>query len=190
MGTVLAFLFAALAALCLWGPASVCGSAWSWKTDASLDLLVESTSPSDAGVSSVPLLLELLGTALESGLTLQGALKVVANVADEGIRDSLLRVVAGLDIGASWLTSWEGNLVRDDVASIHEALNFAALTGASAAPLLYAEAQQRRTADGRTAEKRAAALGVKLVLPLGLCSLPAFIALGIVPVVIAMVPAL
>ncbi len=40
----------------------------------------------------------------------------------------------------------------------------------------------------RGAERRAAALGVRLVVPLGLCSLPAFVCLGIVPVLLAMLP--
>lgn len=142
----------------------------------------------DEGVSSVPLLLDLLGTSLDAGLTVQGALRVVAGVADKQVQGNLLRVVAGLEIGASWNNAWEGNLGNPDVVRIHEALTFAALTGASAAPLLYAEAQHSRIAAGRAAEKRAATLGVKLVLPLGLCSLPAFIALGIAPVVMAMVP--
>ena len=136
----------------------------------------------------MPLLLELLGTALDSGLTVQGALRAVANVAESDIQARLLRVVAGLEIGASWQNSWEGNATRGDVAQIHDALSFGALTGASSAPLLYAEAQRSRRFASRSAEKRAAALGVKLVLPLGLCSLPAFIALGIVPVVMAMIP--
>ena len=129
-----------------------------------------------------------MGTSLDAGLTVQGALRVVATVADEQIQGRLLRVAAGLEIGASWDNSWEGNVEHADVACIHEALSFGALTGASAAPLLYAQAGQNRSAAGRAAEKRAATLGVKLVLPLGLCSLPAFIALGIVPVVMAMVP--
>ncbi|MFC8303931.1 type II secretion system F family protein [Specibacter sp. NPDC057265] len=140
-------------------------------------------------VASVPLLLDLLGTSLDAGLTVQGALRVVAAVAEQQVQGCLLRVVAGLEIGASWNNAWEGNLAHPDVVGIHEALSFAALTGASAAPLLYAQARQGRTAAGRAAERRAATLGVKLVLPLGLCALPAFIALGIVPVVLAMVPA-
>ncbi|ALV46992.1 hypothetical protein MB46_17410 [Arthrobacter alpinus] len=139
-------------------------------------------------MASVPLLLELLGTALDSGMTVQGALRAVAYVAESDIQTRLLRVVAGLEIGASWQNSWEGNTSRRDVAQIHDALSFGALTGASSAPLLYAEALRSRRAASRSAEKRAAALGVKLVLPLGLCSLPAFIALGIVPVVMAMIP--
>ncbi|MHA7268532.1 type II secretion system F family protein [Arthrobacter sp. HLT1-20] len=138
----------------------------------------------------MPLLLELLGTALDAGLTVPGSLRLVAGVSAEHIRGSLLRVVAGLDIGASWHNAWEGNLGRPEVAQIHAALSFGALTGAAAAPLLSAQAQQYRRTASRQAEKRAAALGVKLVVPLGLCSLPAFIALGVVPVVMAMIPAL
>ena len=144
---------------------------------------------------SAPLLLELLGTALDSGLSITGALHVVAQVAGEEPRRSLLQVAAGLEIGASWEDSWAGVLSQNVPANealiqIYDALSFAALTGASAAPLLYAQAQQYRTAAVREAQKRAAALGVKLVLPLGLCSLPAFIAVGVVPVVMAMVPEL
>ncbi|MEV8145310.1 type II secretion system F family protein [Specibacter sp. NPDC078709] len=147
------------------------------------------TGNSNSGVGKVPLLLDLLGTALESGLTIQNGLQVVAEVSGSGIREALLRVAAGLEIGASWHDAWEGNTGSSELAQLHAALSFGALTGAGAAPLLYAEAAHLRKAGGRQAEKRAAALGVKLVLPLGLCSLPAFVALGIVPVVIAMVPA-
>lgn len=142
------------------------------------------------GVLKVPLLLDLLGTALESGLTISNALQVVAQVSGGGIRESLFRVSAALEIGASWQDAWQGNTGSSELAALHAALSFGALSGAGAAPLLYAEAAHIRKAGGRQAEKRAAALGVKLVLPLGLCSLPAFVALGIVPVVIAMVPAL
>lgn len=200
MGPTAFLVLTALACVLLWGPVpGSSGRPTAWPgggrgarpggMGGSRDAQRERQQIPVGGVSSVPLLLELLGAALDSGLTVQGALRVVANVADPGVRESLLRVVAGLEIGASWQSSWAGSLVRGDIVRIHEALSFGALTGAPAAPILYAEAQQHRTAAGRLAEKRAAALGVKLVLPLGLCSLPAFIALGIVPVVVAMVPA-
>lgn len=207
MGAVLIVVMAALAVLCLWGASP--GSPLGDRCFRAGNRYFRSTASEGAarahgiaggrgsaapvvsgGVASVPLLLELLGSALDSGLTVQNALRVVAEVSEPGLRESLLRVVAGFEIGASWHNSWEGNLARGDVARIHDALSFGALTGASAAPLLYAEAKQCRTAAARTAEKRAAALGVKLVLPLGLCSLPAFIALGVVPVVMAMIPVL
>lgn len=140
------------------------------------------------GIEKVPLMLDLLGTALESGLAIQNALHVVAGVSDHATCEALRRVAAALEMGVAWDEAWEGNTNRSGLAQLHAALSFGALTGASAASLLYAEAAQIRRAGARQAERRAAALGVKLVVPLGLCSLPAFIALGIVPVVLAMVP--
>ena len=137
----------------------------------------------------MPLLLELLGACLDAGLSIPWALRLVAGIAAPEIGNGLSRVVAGLQIGASWQHSWDGVRHIEPVAQLHAALSFAALTGAPAAPLLYAEADQRRRQFHRDAEKRAAALGVRLVVPLGLCSLPAFICLGIVPVVVAMIPA-
>lgn len=172
------------------GAGELSGSASSVSGSAPLPGLSLRQGGTATGVLKVPLLLDLLGTALESGLTISNALQVVAQVSGSGIRESLLRVSAALEIGASWQDAWQGNTGNSELAQLHAALSFGALSGAGAAPLLYAEAAHIRKAGGRQAEKRAAALGVKLVLPLGLCSLPAFVALGIVPVVIAMVPAL
>ncbi|WP_230085364.1 type II secretion system F family protein [Arthrobacter sp. AQ5-05] len=143
----------------------------------------------DLGVEDVPLLLELLGAVLDAGLSIPWALRIVSGVASAQIHTGLSQVVAGLEMGASWEHSWAGVGGVPQLAALHSALGFAALTGSPAAPLLYAEARQRRRQSNRDAEKRAAALGVKLVIPLGLCSLPAFICLGIVPVVVAMIPA-
>jgi pilus assembly protein TadC len=142
------------------------------------------------GLADVPLLLELLAAALDAGLPIPWALRLVAGVASAPIREALDKVVAGLQMGASWEHVWESARGVGPVEQIQGALSFAALTGAPAAPLLFAEARQRRRQQQREAEKRAAALGVKLVVPLGLCSLPAFVCLGIVPVVMAMVPSL
>jgi len=150
----------------------------------------KSGSAADAdGISDVPLLLELTGAALDAGMSLSSALRVVAGVAEPRIRDGLDVVVAGLQIGASWHHAWQRVRHRAPLDQLYSALSFAALTGAPSAALLYAEAEQRRRQTHRAAEKRAGALGVKLVVPLGLCSLPAFICLGVVPVVLAMIPA-
>ncbi|WP_104086290.1 type II secretion system F family protein [Arthrobacter sp. GMC3] len=143
----------------------------------------------DPGIADVPLLLELLGAALDAGLSIPWALRLVAGVATSPIRESLSHVVAGLEMGASWDHSWAGSRDTAELAALHSALGFAAMTGTPAAPLLYAEARQRRRQSHRDAEKRASALGVKLVIPLGLCSLPAFVCLGVIPVVVAMIPA-
>lgn len=141
-----------------------------------------------AGTDDAALLLELLGACLEAGQPISGALETVASVADPVKEAAMLQLVAGLRIGASWQHSWAAVTRREPLAPIYRALSFGVLTGAPSAPILYAEARQLRAQEQRNAEKRAAALGVRLVVPLGLCSLPAFICLGVVPVVLAMIP--
>lgn len=77
---------------------------------------------------------------------------------------------------------------RTELVGLRDALGFAVATGAPAAALLRAQAARARKHRHRAAEQRAASLGVRLMLPLGLCSLPAFVCLGIVPVLIGLLP--
>ena len=103
---------------------------------------------------------------------------------------SLRPVVSALAIGADWDTAWHSSGVQaPQLLALRDALVFAALTGAPSSALLYAHAARLRRERNRAAEQRAAALGVKLVVPLGLCSLPAFVCLGVVPVLLGLLPA-
>lgn len=70
---------------------------------------------------------------------------------------------------------------------VAELLEFAAAAGAPPAALLRAEADEARRSAAVAAERAAVVLGVRLMLPLGLCVLPAFVALGVAPIVIALV---
>jgi Flp pilus assembly protein TadB len=135
----------------------------------------------------VPLLLELLGAMLEAGLALPRALEVAAGVAD-GPGPALLRASAALRLGTEWDHAWPDAVPGSAIDELREALGFAASTGAPSAELLYSRARQLRRSRHRELEKRAAALGVRLVIPLGVCSLPAFLCLGVVPVLLAMLP--
>ncbi|MFC5503514.1 type II secretion system F family protein [Lysinimonas soli] len=66
-------------------------------------------------------------------------------------------------------------------------LAFARAAGVPAAAMLHAEAEELRRSARSTAQRRAAELGTRLLLPLGLCILPAFIMLGVAPVLLAIV---
>ncbi|MET4540367.1 hypothetical protein ABIE37_002154 [Arthrobacter bambusae] len=144
--------------------------------------------PSD-GLRDTAMMLELVASMLDAGAGIGRALELISACASPPIRRSLRPVVAALAIGADWETAWRTPAQHaPEVVRLKEALAFAALTGAPSASILYAQAARERREQFRAAEKRAAALGVKLVVPLGLCSLPAFICLGIVPVLIAMLP--
>jgi len=72
-------------------------------------------------------------------------------------------------------------------AGADSVLSFSRAAGVPASALLHAEADELRrvaTADGG---RRAAELGTRLLLPLGVCILPAFIALGVAPIVVSIV---
>ncbi len=142
------------------------------------------------GLRDTAMMLELMASMLDAGSGIGRALELLARAASPPIGQSLRPVVAALAIGADWDTAWQTPAGHaPEVLRLRDALTFAAVTGAPSASILYAQAARERRGRFRAAEKRAAALGVKLVVPLGLCSLPAFICLGIVPVLIAMLPA-
>jgi pilus assembly protein TadC len=141
------------------------------------------------GLRNVPMMLELVAAMLDSGAGLGRSLELIARCAAPEVSRSLHAVVAALDIGTDWETAWRSSGRQcPEAVKLKDALAFAALTGAPSSAILYAQAARLRREQFRAAEKRAAALGVKLVIPLGLCSLPAFICLGVVPVLLAMLP--
>ena len=134
-------------------------------------------------------MLELIGAMLDAGAGLGRSLELVAGRADPELGRALRPVVSALAIGADWETAWRSTqAVPARLLALRDALAFAALTGVPSAVILYTQAARLRREHFRAAEQRAAALGVKLVVPLGLCSLPAFVCLGIVPVLLAMLP--
>lgn len=146
--------------------------------------------PGDAeGLGDAAMMLELIGAMLDAGSGLGRALELVANLAAPEFRIPLRPVVSALAIGADWDAAWHSSNLRSRcLLDLQDALGFAALTGAPSSAVLYAQAARIRRERFRAAEKKAAALGVKLVVPLGLCSLPAFVCLGILPVLLAMIP--
>ena len=162
-------------------------------------LLDDATSPGDAarsgpagqeaGLRDPAVMLELVAAMLDAGCGIGRSLELVAAAASPSYRTSLRPVVAALAIGADWETAWrssEGHAA--EVVAFRDALGFAALTGAPSSAILYAQAARMRRERFRSAERRAASLSVKLVIPLGLCSHPAFVCLGVVPVLLALVP--
>lgn len=141
------------------------------------------------GLHDPAMMLELVAAMLDAGSGIGRSLELVAASASPDYSRALQPVVSALAIGADWETAWRSSEVRfPEILELQDALGFAALTGAPSSAILYAQAARLRRERFRAAEKRAASLGVKLVIPLGLCSLPAFICLGVVPVLLALVP--
>ncbi|WP_171041384.1 type II secretion system F family protein [Sinomonas susongensis] len=133
------------------------------------------------------LTLELIAAMLESGSSLQRALRIVAQALGPA-NGPAGRTATALELGVPWDQAWRSALGDRQGAELRQALDFAAASGAPSAELISARARMLRRRRHQELERRAAALGVRLVVPLGVCSLPAFLCLGVVPVLLSMGP--
>lgn len=79
----------------------------------------------------------------------------------------------------------ECRLAESDYSRASPVLSLAAQAGVPPAALLQSEATLARNRARTRAAQAAAKLGVTLMLPLGACILPAFLVLGVAPLVIA-----
>lgn len=132
------------------------------------------------------LVLELLAAQLRAGLAPLAALGTLA----EALNSRPLRTVCQrLQMGSGWGSAWSGS-AAGTFGELRDALAPAYTGGAPSTALLLSLADAHRLSERRAAERAAGKLSVALVVPLGLCSLPAFICLGIVPILISLLPTL
>lgn len=144
------------------------------------------TSPADAAPVDTALMLELLAAQLRAGLAPLAALGTLA----EALNSRPLRAVCQrLQMGSGWGSAWSGP-AAETFGELRDALAPAYTGGAPSTALLLSLADAHRLSERRAAERAAGKLSVALVVPLGLCSLPAFICLGIVPILISLLPTL
>jgi pilus assembly protein TadC len=131
----------------------------------------------------VVVVLRLLDAAIGSGAGLPRALGAVGRAVGGDDGGALVRAGAGLVLGAGWEAAWAGSPER--LAPVARCLSSTWASGAAPGPSLRAAIdgliRERRT----LAREAAARLGVRLVLPLGLCFLPAFVLIGLVPVMVS-----
>ena len=132
------------------------------------------------------LVLELLAAQLRAGLAPLAALGTLS----EALNSRALHTVCQrLQMGSSWGSAWSGS-AAGTFGELRDALAPAYTGGAPSTALLLSLADAHRLSERRAAERAAGKLSVALVVPLGLCSLPAFICLGIVPILISLLPTL
>jgi tight adherence protein B len=138
-----------------------------------------------AAEDSVPMsaTLTLAAAALAAGLDVLGALEAVGNAVRDGSGSELARIAGSIRDGAPWADAWADASPR--WAPLEKALRPSWLAGAAPGPPLAAAARAvagRARREGDTAMEE---MSVALALPLTLCLLPAFVLVGIVPMVIA-----
>lgn len=118
---------------------------------------------------------DLLTAALASGASLPRALAAVGAAAGE---ERLTRAARALHLGSSWADAWGGHNLGTVLAPAWE-------DGADPSPLLEQLARSIRANRKASAKAAAARLSVRLVVPVGVCLLPAFVLVGIVPILLS-----
>ena len=129
---------------------------------------------------------ELLAVCLEAGLPVAAAVSATAAPLD-GPAGVVLRRVAGLlELGADPPDAWRAAVGVPALAGFARAAGRSAGTGAALAQVARVEGERIRAALIDTAQARAQRAAVLITGPLGLCFLPAFLILGIAPVVVGL----
>lgn len=129
----------------------------------------------------LPVLIGLIASGIRAGVTLPTCLNAVAGAARGGLGEELAAVSEQLVLGAEPALAWRRPALPEPLAEVGRDLVRAAETGAPVADLLDRHvADLRRQLKARTTA-RIERMGVLVVAPLGLCFLPAFILIGVVP---------
>ena len=134
-------------------------------------------------VADLPLAVDLLATCVSAGATPATALAAVGGAVDGPLGARLHRVAATVRLGGHPATAW-GELFADEgLAPLARTLVRSLDSGAPMGPVLDRTARDLRSRRRAAAESAARALGVRAVVPLGACFLPAFVLLGVAPTV-------
>ena len=137
----------------------------------------------------VALCLDLLGGTLAAGAGSAAALEAVAFAAPEPARRAFTTAAAALARGEEPGPTWTA--LGDAVPALSDAARVcarAAVSGAAVADEMHRLSAALRARTQVERRRRLQRATVWLVLPLGLCFLPAFVLVGVVPVVVAAVP--
>lgn len=137
--------------------------------------------------AALPDALDLLSACALAGMGIDQALRTVTRETTGVLGEALSEMVRGLDAGMPREAAYE-TLVRiapsPDVRSLVRALRRAERYGTPVAPVLVAQAREVRGRRRAAAEEAARAAPVRMLFPLVLCFLPAFVLLTVAPIVL------
>lgn len=131
----------------------------------------------------MPDVLMLLAGSLEVGAPLRTAVERVIEFGDDPCTQDLRGLHSRISAGVPDDQAWRTLAATPGWAEVGRDVARAVTSGEGVASLLVAHAQEMRTAAAEAAEKRARKVGVNAIVPLVCCHLPAFILLGVVPII-------
>jgi pilus assembly protein TadC len=129
---------------------------------------------------------DLLAACLRAGLPVASATRAVADDIPGAEGQALRRVAELLALGADPDTAWQPALATPGTLTLARSARRTAHSGAAMAAAVVELADQLRASAADRIEERTQRVGVLITAPLGLCFLPAFFCLGVLPVVIGL----
>ena len=142
----------------------------------------EGTAIRTALLRDLPGACDLIGVCLGAGMPVAGALTAVGDAVPGPLGAQLRTVAALYRLGAEPRRAWAD--VPVELAGLGRVLVRAGESGATVAPALRSLAADSRAAERLDAEAAVRRAGVWVLAPLGACFLPAFLCLGVVPLVL------
>jgi Flp pilus assembly protein TadB len=143
-----------------------------------------------ADLAWLPLVLDLVAAGLMSGLPLSAALAAAAPDERPWLGAQLRQVAGMLRLGAVPAQAWQALADGRHLRSVAVTAIRGATSGIKLAAGMTELAHDLRAGARSAVQTKAQRAGVWVIAPLGFCFLPAFVCLGIAPVVIGILDAL
>ena len=143
--------------------------------------------PSSLVPAEVPLTLDLVAAALDAGRPPGAAVAAAARAVRGGVGTDLADLASRLTTVADPLRVWHDAARHPNLAPLARAVIRAERSGAAPAHVVAHAADDLRRRRQAELTRRTRAGGVATALPLGLCFLPAFFLVGIVPTLLGLV---
>ncbi|MFI0816716.1 type II secretion system F family protein [Streptomyces sp. NPDC021098] len=133
-------------------------------------------------VGQIPLAADLLAACLAAGADPRTAADAVGTSLGGPVGERLVRTAAELRLGGEPAAAWGRLGALPGASGLARALEHAGTTGAPAVEPVSRIAADCRAEQGREAARRADRASVLATAPLGACFLPAYLLIGVAPV--------
>ncbi|SDN33436.1 Type II secretion system (T2SS), protein F [Allokutzneria albata] len=149
-------------------------------------LLSRQVEPSDADPLVLAAAWDMFAACLGSGMPVPAAVRVSADRLAGRARAALVEAAELLALGAAPAIAWQAASALPETARLARAARGTARSGAALAQLVRELAAAQRATAADRAESRAQRAAVLMSAPLGACFLPAFLCLGVAPVIVGL----
>ena len=133
--------------------------------------------------AELPHVVDLMTAALAAGAAPTTALSLVAGVVDEPMAAELRSWTTRLDLGTDPVTVWSSMTTHPQLGRLGVTLQRASESGAPVAAALLRLSEDLRARRRAAVEERVRQVEVRAAVPLGVCLLPSFVLVGVVPLV-------